>query len=169
MPKIGEGYEALRALIDDTIKGVMRSLGDAGANPTNTTGYTALYHLREIYLYVFNTSLLLGQWLPPETFTTTPLGANAVYTGPAKDFGSARLGFMGCLAFADQASATNGFAIEESIDGSNWDLVMASTTVSANVGAYLKVAVVARYARVKYTNGATAQTVFRLGGRYMIA
>jgi len=35
----------LRALIDDSIKGVMRTLGDAGATPTNQTGETVLKRL----------------------------------------------------------------------------------------------------------------------------
>ncbi len=38
----------LKALIDDSIKGVLRSLGDAGASPTNIQGKTALYKLYEI-------------------------------------------------------------------------------------------------------------------------
>jgi hypothetical protein len=37
-----------QALIDDTVKGLMRSIGDAGASPTNSTGYTLLSHLATI-------------------------------------------------------------------------------------------------------------------------
>jgi len=37
-----------RALVDDAIKGLMRSIGDAGASPVNTTGYTMLKYLNEI-------------------------------------------------------------------------------------------------------------------------
>jgi hypothetical protein len=159
----------LRALTDDTVKGILRSLGDAGANPANTTGYTVLSHLNSIRYYSTVISNRIDYPANAETFTTTPLDANATYYGPARDFSSSRLGFMSALAFSDQPSATNGFYIQQSIDGTNWDLVSGATSVSANTGAAIKVAVVARYARVVYVNGDTAQTVFRLGGRYMIA
>lgn len=39
---ITASYQYIKALIDDTIKGVFRSIGDAGATPSNTTGKTAL-------------------------------------------------------------------------------------------------------------------------------
>ena len=39
---ITASYQYIKALIDDTIKGVFRSIGDAGAAPSNTTGKTAL-------------------------------------------------------------------------------------------------------------------------------
>lgn len=35
-------YGALSALVDDTIKGVLRSIGDAGDSPANTQGKTLL-------------------------------------------------------------------------------------------------------------------------------
>jgi len=38
--EVGCGY--VKALIDDAIKGVFRSIGDAGTAPSNTTGKTAL-------------------------------------------------------------------------------------------------------------------------------
>jgi hypothetical protein len=153
---------AVRALIDDTIKGVLRSIGDAGASPSNTTGYTLLYHESIIRNTFYNPA-------NAETFTTTPLAANASYYGSSKDYLFGRSGFMGCLAYSDVASATDGFSIQQSLDGSNWDLYTAATSVSAGVGAGIKAAVVARYARVRYVNGGTDQTTFRLGGRYMIA
>jgi hypothetical protein len=66
---------AVRALIDDTIKGVLRSLGDAGASPSNTTGQTLLYLLNRQFpiakAAVFNTALptaeasLLGDDITP--------------------------------------------------------------------------------------------------------
>jgi len=161
--------EETKALIDDTIKGILRSIGDAGTAPANTTGETVLRRLADIEIYLSDTSRSLERPRDAVTFTTTPLGANATYTSGGYDNYYGRLGFIGALAFADQASATDGFMVEQSIDGTNWDLQSGKTTVSANVGSGIKVAMVARYVRVKYINGGTAQTVFRLGGRWMIA
>jgi len=161
--------EETKALIDDTIKGVLRSIGDAGATPGNITGETVLKKLDDIESYQDRIRNSFVQPSDSVTFTTTPLGANATYTSGSYDNRIARLGFIGALAFADQASATDGFMVEQSIDNTNWDLQSGKTTVSANVGKGIKVAMVARYVRVKYINGGTAQTVFRLGGRFMIA
>jgi len=161
--------EETKALIDDTIKGVLRTLGDAGAAPTNVTGKTILSRLERIESYLLEVVYRLYYPASAEIFTTTPLSANATYTSSSFDVIHSRLGFMGVLAFADQPSATDGFMVEQSIDNANWDLQSGKTTVSANVGSGIKAAMVARYVRVKYINGATAQTVFRLGGRWMIA
>jgi hypothetical protein len=38
----------LKALVDDSIKGMMRSIGDAGASPNNSTGYTLLSHIATV-------------------------------------------------------------------------------------------------------------------------
>jgi len=161
--------EETKALIDDTIKGVLRSIGDAGTTPTNTAGETVLRRLADIESYLY---LIHQRYKFPNdavTFTTTPLSANATYTSSSYDARLSRLGFIGALAFADQPSATDGFMVEQSINNYHWDLQSGKTTVSANVGSGIKAAMVARYIRVKYINGATAQTVFRLGGRFMIA
>lgn len=39
----------LQALVDDSIAGLMRSIGDAGAAPTNTTGATVLNRLADLW------------------------------------------------------------------------------------------------------------------------
>jgi len=161
--------EETRALIDDTIKGLLRSIGDAGTAPSNITGETVLKKLNDVEGNLVGLYDRFTQPMHAITFTTTPLGANATYTSSGYDNNLGRLGFIGVLAFADQASATDGFMVEQSIDNINWDLQSGKTTVSANVGKGIKVAMLARYVRVKYINGGTAQTVFRLGGRFMIA
>jgi len=159
----------LANLSDDTIKGLLRSIGDAGTTPTNETGETVLRRLAIIREWLRGIEERLARPSHAATFTTTPLGANATYTSNSFDNFYGRLGFIGALAFADQPSTTDGFMVEQSIDNSNWDLVITKKTVSANVGAYIKDPIVARYVRVKYINGGIAQTVFRLGGRFMIA
>jgi len=60
----------LRALIDDGVKGLMRSLGDAGAGPANVTGNTVL-------------SLLAGlaaRATTPVTYNVTMTNANTEYS-----------------------------------------------------------------------------------------
>jgi hypothetical protein len=161
-------YEYLKALIDDDIKGVLRSLGDAGANPVNKTGYTALYLLYKAYENITNIFSVFNNPSNAEIFTTTPLGANAVYYSPSRDFTNSRLGHAGAIGIADQPSATDGVYAQLSIDNINWDYKGAYTTASANVGVSLLQTVYARYLRFVWTNGATAQTVFRFGGRYYI-
>jgi hypothetical protein len=159
----------VKALIDDSIKGVFRSLGDAGPSPINYTGKTALKLLNDVYNYCYGIWILFFYPTSAETYTTTPLGANAVYYSPSKDFQYGRLGHAGAIGIADQPSATDGVYAQLSIDGLNWDYIGVKTTAQANVGvALLSQEVAARYLRFVWTNGATAQTVFRFGGRYYI-
>lgn len=90
--------------------------------------------------------------------SVTPLGIGGVFTGVAvdiKDFSAI------CVAAAtDQASATNGLSMQFSPDGTNWDhkheFTIAAPGVSWTQAAEL------RYFRIVYTNGAVAQTYFRL-------
>ncbi|MEM1540988.1 MAG: hypothetical protein QXJ07_06405, partial [Candidatus Bathyarchaeia archaeon] len=144
-------------------------LGDNLTTYTSTTAtYDIRYELDSIRSFTGGIDSRLNQPTSAETYTTTPLGANATYYGPTRDFAASRLGYAGCIGFADQPSATDGVRAQLSIDGSNWDYVAAKATASANVGVSLPVEVRARYLRFVWTNGATAQTVFRFGGRYFI-
>ena len=111
----------------------------------------------------------LGSPGDAETFTTTPLDANATYYGPSRDFGPSRLSAFGCMGYADAPSAADGVYIQLSLDGINWDYRGATATLSQAGAVSLCQVVTARYARVVWVNGSTAQTVFRLGGRYMVS
>ncbi len=93
--------------------------------------------------------------------TTVALGADAVYTtAAAVDCGKMRR-IVGTV-ISDQAGT---LLVEQSPDGANWD-VSSSFAVAAGAtegdGQGFSVEVVAPWTRLKYTNGATAQTVFRL-------
>ena len=103
------------------------------------------------------------------TLSTTPLGCGAVFNSATFDFNNTLLGFLNAMAFSDQASAANGFMIQQSADGINWDLDSAVASVPANTGVGIKAAITVRYARVSYSNGGIAQSVFRLGARATIA
>jgi hypothetical protein len=95
--------------------------------------------------------------------STTALAANATFTGVTLDYGDTMNIYqtITALAFSDQASATNGFKIQISRDGTNWrDAVSASVT--ANTLSVITVHLSYRYARVVYTNGATLQGSFNL-------
>jgi hypothetical protein len=151
------------------INSIFNSLGDAGANPDNATGMTALKYLADIRYYTISIYEKLYYPANAETYTTTPLAAGAAYYGPSRDFASSRLTTFGAMGYADQASATNGVYIQLSLDNSNWDYQGATATLSAAGAVSLAQVVTARYARVVWVNGATAQSAFRFGGRYMFA
>lgn len=88
--------------------------------------------------------------------TTTALGASAVYTGATIDTSTERrvTGFVS----ADQAGT---LTIESSTNGANWYTVF-TQEVTANTTYGFDVPCYSEYSRVKYTNGSTAQTAFRL-------
>jgi hypothetical protein len=90
--------------------------------------------------------------------TTTPLGANGTYTTatPINCGGNARI--TGTV-YSDKAGT---LYIDFSPDGTNWDYSTTAVSVSAGTGTGFSEEVVAPYARLRYVNGATAQTTFRL-------
>lgn len=92
----------------------------------------------------------------------TPLGNAGTVT---LDLGSGREDWVVGMVFADQAG---NIFIEQSMDGTNWDL---STTyaITASTGKGFKEDVYAPYVRVRYVNGATPQTVFRMTARFSSA
>jgi len=91
--------------------------------------------------------------------TATPLGIGGVFTGTACDM--LDYGIIFVSVFADEASATDGLSIQQSSDGTNWDN-SDEYTVPASTGKTFSFQPAMKYMRVVYTNGATAQTVFRL-------
>lgn len=93
--------------------------------------------------------------------TTTPLGGGATYTGTGTDL----LGYAAvCVTiYADVDGATDGMAFQFSSDGTNWDDVYTFTMdVSASDTRRFQFPVTAQYFRVVYTNGAGAQSAFRV-------
>ena len=91
------------------------------------------------------------------------LGISATFTGTAEDvteYLDARV-----YVFADQASATDGLQLQQSSNGTNWD-VIDSYTIPANTGKTFSVAITAKFFRLVYINGATANTVFRWQTKY---
>ena len=106
--------------------------------------------------------IVLGKPLNIEFFsTTTPLGIGGVFTSSSIEILS--YGKISGLCFADQASAANGLEIQQSLDDTNWDF-STQFSVVASTGFSFSVPVTGRFVRIRYTNGAVAQTTFRLSG-----
>jgi hypothetical protein len=95
--------------------------------------------------------------------STTALAISAAFTGPTLDFGDTGRLYKTLTAtvFADQASATNGFAIQVSRDNTTWR-VAAQATVTASALTTITADILYRYIRVVYTNGTVANTTFNL-------
>ena len=91
--------------------------------------------------------------------STTPLGANAVFTGAA--FEVTKYTTLNVNVASNVASATNGVTVQFSPDGTNWDHSHSTTyTAASGIGYVFNVEF--KFARVVYTNGAVAQSYFRL-------
>jgi hypothetical protein len=88
--------------------------------------------------------------------TTTPLGVGGTYAAPSKDVFAYRK-IIGTIK-TDQ----NGtLYIEQSPDGTNWD-VSDSIAITGGTGVGFTVPIVGYRARIRYVNGAVAQTYLRL-------
>lgn len=90
--------------------------------------------------------------------TTTPLAGNATFTGAATRVYSA---VVSIVVQSNVASATNGFQLQSSPDGTNWDHVHLNT-YAAGTSMTITGPLQLPYFRVVYTNGASAQASFRL-------
>jgi len=91
--------------------------------------------------------------------TSTPLGISGVFTGTATEI--LNYGIIFISVYTDVASAVDGLAIQQSINGTNWDF-SDNYNIAAGANKNFSINPHARYLRVVYTNGAVAQTTFRL-------
>lgn len=91
--------------------------------------------------------------------STTPLAGGATFTGTSREVKDNRA--LAVTVYADQDSAADGLSFEWSTDNSNWDLTE-THTIAAGEAHSFTLAPRAQYFRVRYTNGATLQGVFRL-------
>jgi hypothetical protein len=104
-------------------------------------------------------STLLTGILDAGNSSTVALGSGGVFTGTAFDITS--YAAINVNVKSDVASATNGVKVEFSPDGTNWDHSH-STTYTGTTGVGYIFNAEFRFARVVYTNGASAQSFFRL-------
>ena len=108
---------------------------------------------------------VLGAVVDDGNSTTDTLIADAVFTGTAYDVTdySAITVFM----TTDVDSADNGLSMEFSMDGTNWDRAKKISFLTANSASQVhSLAVIAKFFRVVYTNGSSAQTYFRMQTLY---
>jgi hypothetical protein len=102
--------------------------------------------------------------IDPNNTSTTPLAANAVFTGATTDcLGVVSISFS---VSSDVISAVAGIKVQWSADGIHWSTrgftQLTSTRVGQDQATDLNVHPHDRYFRIEYTNGATPQTFFRL-------
>lgn len=95
--------------------------------------------------------------------TTAPLGANGTWTSQ-----TVNTGLADNLTGLVWASHAGSLVIEQSADGTNWDFGR-TIAVAATTGQTFTEPIMAPYIRLRYTNGATAQTGFRLASRFSSA
>jgi hypothetical protein len=88
--------------------------------------------------------------------STTPLAGNGTFSGTSIDVSV--YGVITIFVFADQAGTLN---LEFSTNGTNWDDIN-SYAVSASTALSVQFGPQARFFRVVYQNGSSAQSTFRL-------
>jgi len=150
----------LKALIDDTIKGVLRSIGDAGTTPSNMPGETVLFRLYEIEAHVYNLRRRYSSVPEKGTITTTALGANASFTQGWQDYEYRLYAHLMYLCYSDVDGTMYSEWSHNAVDVIREDSL--SYVGGSKTGNLIDTRLLARYARVRYVNGATAQTTFVL-------
>ena len=100
-----------------------------------------------------------GSMVDSNNSTTTPLLADAVFTGTATDILS--YSAICILVYSDVASATTGLHVQFSSNGTDWH-GGEDYTITAGSTKFFTPPAQAQYYRVVYTNGAVDQTSFHL-------
>jgi hypothetical protein len=174
-PVIDHGARALLLDVLTALQGTLQVAGDFEVNTDNINVDVDKVRLRdaddETLMAAVNAAgqLLVDAGYPApfgvisdENSTDTPLGSGATYTGTGIEV----LDFVSCevTVFANVASADQGLRLETSPDGTNWSHYH-TYTVPANANRCYQFTLSARYFRVVYVNGGTAQTTFRLQTR----
>lgn len=91
--------------------------------------------------------------------TTDLLGIGATFTGTGEDITNYAVMFIN--VYSDVASATDGFCIDASYNGTDWHETECYT-INAGVYKTFSIQCASKFIRIRYTNGAVAQTDFHL-------
>jgi len=150
----------LKALIDDTIKGLLRSIGDTGDAPANVTGETMLKRLSDVEDHLYYLRRRYSSILEKATITTSPLGANASFTQAWVDYFWVLYAHLMYLCYSDVSGTMYSEFSHNGIDVIREDSL--SYTGGSKTGNLIDTKILCQYARVRYVNGATAQGVFAL-------
>jgi len=148
----------LKALVDDTVKGILRSIGDAGDAPENKTGVTVLqrlYSIQEEIRWSRRRNSIIEE---KGVITTTPLGANASIVQAWQDYRYYLYAHLMYLCYSDQSGTMYSEFSHNAVDVIREDSL--SYTGGSKSGNLIDTRLLARYARARYVNGATAQTTF---------
>jgi len=114
----------IRALVDDAVKGLLRSIGDAGPTPENTIGKTVLARLYSIEAHAFS---LVSSLAPICAYSTSTAAALAVTLAlHVSERGRSR------VEVGVRSSSSGDFYVEGSHDNARWWPVD-TITVAANV------------------------------------
>jgi len=148
----------VKALIDNTIKGVLRSIGDAGDAPANVTGETVLRRLFRIRDDLYWLRRKYSTTFEKGTVTTTPLGANASFTQSWQDYERPLYAYLMYLCYSDVSGTMYSEWSHNAVDVIREDSL--SYTGGSKTGNLIDTRILAKYARARYVNGATAQTTF---------
>ena len=155
----------LKALVDDSIKGLLRSIGDPGAAPLNTTGKTLLYNTAQVeaFLSYIRSALFLSD---RTLATSTPLANGAVYTSASFNAYQSSVGYIEVMVKTDKNGKLD---VEQSWDDSNWDLTE-QTAIVGGATLVVKKQLYAKYVHYKITNDSGAdQTYLRAGHSFSIS
>jgi len=114
----------LKALVDDAVKGLLRSIGDAGTAPANIEGITVLKHLSDIGSYVWAISFALRFRHAYSTSTAATLAVTLSVEKKEEGRSYVEVGV--------RSSSSGDFYVEGSHDNARWWLVD-TIAVAANV------------------------------------
>ena len=140
---------------------ILRASGDT--NPATSLAARAVGGVIDTVTNVTTCATVSTAYIAPKIAqyadTTTVLAASATYTGTARDVGTTPLynKFKG-MSLSDQVGT---LYIEQSTDNVTW-FITKTIAATAGVAAQFNEDVIARYVRVRYVNGATLQTSFRI-------
>jgi len=117
----------LKALVDDAVKGLMRSIGDPGAEPANAVGKTSLAWLRDISS---STSKISDTLITRSAYGTSTAAALTVTLAVELEWEGRSYVGVGV-----RSSSSGDFYVEGSHNNARWWLVD-TLTVTADVDRY---------------------------------
>jgi len=116
-----------------------------------------------LILLLFFSTLLIAQPYNQQDIisrvnsSTTALDSAGVFTGTAED-----VLYQSSITTYIKSNVNGTFLMQFSSNGTNWDIKIPFTYTATDTTTTYYLPVIARYFRIVYTNGTTAQTSFRL-------
>jgi hypothetical protein len=120
---------------------------------------------------VFAMNVRRAMYTVPDNVTSTAnsstanLAGAAVFTGTSED--TTDYALIQVSVFSSHASATDGLSLQQSSDGTNWDITDVYT-VAATTAKLISIQPGAKFFRLVYTNGGTLTTSLRIQTLYKV-